>query len=130
VVFLASSGIDKTSIRDDIEQRFGYDLHHVTATIRPAYTFDVTCQDSISEKIISFIGTENIDEAIGLAISLGGDADTLACMAGAVAQAYYREVPGALVELVKNKLTPELWAFAEAICVCYGVVEGRSEGVR
>ncbi len=92
-VFLARSQVDKAGIRDRIEQAFGYDLHRHVDEIRPSYTFDVTCQGSVPEAIIAFLDSDDVESAIRLAISLGGDADTLACMAGAVAQAYYREVP-------------------------------------
>jgi ADP-ribosylglycohydrolase len=120
-VFLARTGVDKPGIRDRIEQMFGYDLHRSIDAIRPAYTFDVTCQGSVPEAIIAFLDAEDVETAIRLAISLGGDADTLATMAGAVAQAHYRSVPEPIVAMVKATLAPELWALTEAFCARYDV---------
>jgi ADP-ribosylglycohydrolase len=120
-VFLARKGADKAEIRRHVEQTFGYDLHRHIAQIRPSYGFDVTCQGSVPEAIIAFLDSKDIEDAIRLGISLGGDADTIACMAGAVAQAHYKKVPEVMVEKVKALLTPELWALTEAFCERYKV---------
>jgi ADP-ribosylglycohydrolase len=120
-VFLARRGADKRKIRDDIEDRFGYDLRRRVATIRPGYSFDVTCQGSVPEAIIAFLDSEDVESAIRLAISLGGDADTLACMAGAVAQAFYKQVPEAIVTGVEQRLRPELWQLLQDFCARYQV---------
>lgn len=120
-VFLARKGADKKKLRREIEARFGYDLSRHVDTIRPGYAFDVTCQGSVPEAIIAFLDSDDVESAIRLAISLGGDADTLACMAGAVAQAFYKEVPAAIVTEVQKRLTPELWGLLQAFCERYGV---------
>lgn len=120
-VFLARTGVTKDGIRDRIEQMFGYDLHRHIDKIRPSYTFDVTCQGSVPEAIIAFLDSDDVESAIRLGISLGGDADTIACMAGAVAQAYYKKVPAPMVDRVKAILTPELWELTEAFCARYEV---------
>ncbi len=115
-IFLARRGADKKAIRAAIESRFGYDLHRRVDAIRPGYRFDVTCQGSVPEAIIAFLDSDDVESAIRLAISLGGDADTLACMAGAVAQAFYKVVPAAIVAEVERRLTPELWALTLEFC--------------
>src|SRR5690606_29348203 len=120
-VFLARKGADKKRLRREIEDRFGYDLHRRVDGIRPGYAFDVTCQGSVPEAIIAFLDSDDVESAIRLAISLGGDADTLACMAGAVAQAFYKSVPPAIVAEVEKRLTPELWALTQSFCARYGV---------
>lgn len=120
-VFLARRGADKRKIRDEIEDRFRYDLHRDVATIRPRYEFDVTCQGSVPEAIIAFLDSDDVESAIRLAISLGGDADTLACMAGAVAQAFYKEVPPAIVAEVEQRLRPELLKLLQDFCARYQV---------
>ncbi|MCY1056048.1 ADP-ribosylglycohydrolase family protein [Nannocystis sp. SCPEA4] len=120
-VFLARRGADKAKIRHEIEDRFGYDLRRTVAAIRPRYAFDVTCQGSVPEAIVAFLDSDDVESAIRLAISLGGDADTLACMAGAVAQAFYKDVPPAIAAEVEKRLTPELWQLTQEFCAHYQV---------
>src|SRR6185437_4441369 len=100
-VFLARTGVDKDGIRAHVEKAFGYDLHRTIAAIRPSYRFDATCQGSVPEAIIAFLDSDDVESAIRLGVSLGGDADTISCMAGAVAQAYSQKVPAPIVEKVK-----------------------------
>lgn len=88
-IFLAREGKSKEAIYEFVEQRFDYDLSRRLADIRPTYTFDVSCAGSVPESIIAFLESDSIDSAIRLAISLGGDADTMACIAGAVAEPFY-----------------------------------------
>ena len=120
-VFLARRGADKETIRGEIAGRFGYDMQRTVAAIRPRYKFDVTCQGSVPEAILAFLDSDDVEHALRLAISLGGDADTLACMAGAVAQAYYKRVPAAIVAEVQVRLTPELWALTLEFCARHEV---------
>jgi len=97
-IFLARKGDSKEQIRTYIQDRFGYDLDRTIKEIRPTYTFDVTCQGSVPEAIIAFLDSIDYETAVRLAVSLGGDADTLACMAGGLAEAYYRKVPVTMIE--------------------------------
>ena len=106
-VFLARSGASKEDIRADIGGRFGYDLRRTIDEIRPGYTFDVSCQGSVPEAIIAFLDSTSYEDAIRQAISLGGDSDTLACIAGGIAQAFYREIPAQIVREVKDRLPGE-----------------------
>jgi ADP-ribosylglycohydrolase len=92
-VFLARSGATKDGIREAIAGRFGYDLSRNVDGIRPGYAFEVSCQASVPEAIIAFLDSTDFEDALRNAISLGGDADTQACIAGAVAEAYYGGVP-------------------------------------
>ncbi|EWH01796.1 hypothetical protein Q427_12090 [Halomonas sp. BC04] len=96
VIFLARQGTDKASLREEVEARFGYDLSRRLDEIRPGYRFDVSCQGSVPESIIAFLEADSVEAAIRNAISLGGDADTQACMAGAMAEAYHGGLPKAL----------------------------------
>jgi len=73
----------------------------------------VTCQGSVPESIIAFLESDNLESAIRLGISLGGDADTIGCMAGGIAQAYYEEIPREISEKVIKLLTPELLEIVE-----------------
>ena len=88
-IFLARTGYTKEEIRDYIEQEFGYNLHRTCAQIRPAYIFKVSCQESVPEAIIAFMDSFNYEFALREAISLGGDADTQAAIAGGIAEAFY-----------------------------------------
>ncbi len=106
-VFLARTGQTKTEIRDAIEDRFDYDLSRSVEQIRPGYKFDVSCQRSVPESIICFLESEDFEGSVRNAISLGGDADTMACIAGGIAEAYYGEVPPEIRGLVKEYLPQE-----------------------
>ena len=112
-IFLARTTQDKSRIRDEITFRFGYDLNRSVNDIRPSYTFDVSCQGSVPEAIISFLESESYEDAIRNAISLGGDSDTLACICGSIAEAFYGTVPPEIEEKVQEHLTEELWQITE-----------------
>ncbi len=88
-ILLARHGESKSSIRDHIQSNFGYDLDRTVDTIRPSYMFNESCQGTVPEAIIAFLDAEDFEQTIRLAISLGGDADTLACIAGGIAGAFY-----------------------------------------
>lgn len=107
-VFLAQQGESKEEIRSQIAQRFGYDLNRTVEKIRPSYHFDVSCQGSVPEAIIAFLDSHNYEDAIRKAISLGGDSDTLACIAGGIAQAYYKSIPLEIVSTVRRILPEDL----------------------
>ncbi len=99
-VFMAHSGKSKREIKKYIESEFGYDLSQSIEEIRPTYSFDSSCEGSVPQAICAFMNSQNYMHAIRLGISLGGDSDTLACIAGGIAQAYYGGVP----EDVKKKV--------------------------
>lgn len=105
-IFLARQQKSKDGIREYIEKTFGYDLHRTCDEIRPAYRFDVTCQGSCPEAIIAFLDSHDYESAIRLAISLGGDSDTIACMTGGIAAAYYG-IPTWLVKYVTVEFLPQ-----------------------
>ena len=92
-VFFARQGYSKDRIRDDIERLFGYALKVRLDAIRPKYRFDVSCQGSVPESLVAFFESTSYEDAVRNAISLGGDADTMACIAGGVAEAFYGGVP-------------------------------------
>lgn len=105
-IFLARLHKDKEEIRDYIEKTFGYDLHRSCDEIRPNYQFDVTCQGSCPEAIIAFLDSHDYESAIRLAVSLGGDSDTIACMTGGIAAAYY-DIPAWMVKYVVTEYLPQ-----------------------
>lgn len=107
-VLLARTGASKTEIREELTRRFAYDLDRTVDEIRPGYHFEVSCQGSVPEAIVAFLDSRDVEDAIRLAISLGGDADTQASIAGAVAHAFYGEVPSELAAPVRARLPGEL----------------------
>ena len=96
-IYLARTGKSKDYIREHIRCTFEYDLYRTCDEIRPNYYFNETCQGSCPEAIIAFLESNSYESAIRLAVSLGGDTDTIACMAGGIAAAYYG-IPDRLVE--------------------------------
>jgi ADP-ribosylglycohydrolase len=103
-VFLARKGAARGELRLEIARRFGYDLDRTVDEIRPGYKFEISCQLSVPESIIAFLDSVDFEDAIRNAISLGGDADTQACIAGAVAEAHYGGVPQAMLAWVLPRL--------------------------
>lgn len=103
-VFLARTGAEKEAIRSEIAQRFGYNLERTIAAIRPVYSFDVSCQGTVPEAIIAFLESTSYEDAVRIAVSLGGDSDTLACITGAIAEAYYKTIPLEIVQEARRRL--------------------------
>ena len=106
-VFLSKEGKRKQKIKEYVEKMFGYNLSRTIAEIRPNYYFDVSCQGSVPEAIIAFLEGNSFEEVIRLAISLGGDSDTIACMAGAIAAGRY-PIPEDIAQKCDSYLTNEL----------------------
>ena len=106
-IFLARAGADKDDIMNYVGNEFKYDLLRTLAEIKPDYGFYESCQRSVPEAIIAFYEGENYEDVIRKAVSLGGDSDTIACMAGAIAEAYYG-MPEAFKDAALARLTPEL----------------------
>lgn len=107
-IFLARTGKSKDEIRNFVESQFGYDLSRRTEDIRPNYSFDVSCAGSVPESIIAFLESDSFESAIRLAISLGGDSDTMACIAGSIAEAYYGEIPERLCRKARSYVDENL----------------------
>lgn len=119
-VFLARTGHSKDEIRHYISQIFAYDLDFTVESIRPTYGFDVSCQGSVPQAIVAFLDSTDYENAIRLGISLNGDSDTIACIAGGIAAAYYKEIPQEILEFVVGKLDEELLAVLTAFESQYG----------
>ena len=88
-IFLARTGHSKPEIRQYVEQTFGYDLSRTCDEIRPTYHHVETCQETVPEAIIAFLESVSFEDALRNAVSLGGDSDTLACITGGIAEAFY-----------------------------------------
>jgi ADP-ribosylglycohydrolase len=107
-VYLARTGSPKEEIRDYIERKFHYDLSARLDDIRPTFGFDVSCRGTVPPAILAFLESTDYENAVRLAISLGGDADTLACIAGAIAHAYYGDIPDHIRSAALDRLDDRL----------------------
>lgn len=103
-IFLAKNNKTKQEIRKFITEKFEYNLDFTIDSIRPFYKFDVTCKGSVPQAINAFLESNDYENAIRLAISIGGDSDTIACMTGGIASAFYKEIPDKILKFAENKL--------------------------
>lgn len=106
VIYMARKGSSKDEIKEYVSKNFNYDLNRSIENIRPNYHFDETCQGSVPEAIIAFLESQNFENSIRLAVSIGGDSDTIASITGAISEGFYKEIPE---EIKKNviKLLPD-----------------------
>jgi len=118
-VFLARTGGSKPDIRDAIERLFGYDLSPRLDDIRPGYRFDESCQGTVPPAIIAFLESDSYEDAIRKAISLGGDADTLACITGGIAEGFYGGVPPDIAARAMSLLDDRLRDVTLTFCARY-----------
>ena len=106
-VFLARTGCSKEEIRTYIQSTFGYDLSRTCDEIRPGYRHDVSCRGTVPEAITAFLEGNSFEDVIRTAVSLGGDCDTLTCIAGSIAEAFYG-VPEELKQACRQYLSADL----------------------
>lgn len=113
--FLARKKASKTEIKAYIVDVFGYDLDQGLEYIRRHNRPDVTCAGSVPQAITAFLLSEDYEDAVRKAVSMGGDADTVACMAGGIAEACYGNVPERIAEtatrVLDNRLQNVVWEF-------------------
>ena len=103
-IYLARTGQSKTDIKQYVETQFGYDLSRHVDEIRPTYQFNESSQETVPQAIRAFLDSTDFEDAIRTAISLGGDSDTLACITGGIAQAFYGGVPDDIQQKVYSIL--------------------------
>ena len=118
-IFLARNGVDKKIILQRIADQFDFALNFSLDEIRPNYEFDVTCQGTVPPALVAFYESQNYEDAIRKAISLGGDADTLAAISGSIAEAYYGGIPGWLEKEIEKIMPPHLWNVIERFNYVY-----------
>jgi ADP-ribosylglycohydrolase len=106
--YLARTGKTKSAIVSAIVDRFAYDLDFTIDGIREDYAFDVTCQGTVPQALVAFRDSEDFEDAIRSAISIGGDSDTIACMAGSIAAAFHGGVPARIDGAVRARLDERL----------------------
>lgn len=112
-ILMARQGASKSEIRQEISKRFDYDIGRKLDDIRPGYTFDVSCQGSVPEAIIAFLESEDYEDAIRKAVSLGGDSDTIACITGGIAEAFFGGVPEEIAAEGRKRLPEEFLGIIE-----------------
>jgi len=109
-IFLARANTEKSNIKKEIEEKFGYDLSSKKLeNIRPFYEFDVSCQGTLPVALLAFLESNNYEDAIRNAISIGGDSDTIATITGGIALAYYKEIPAYIVHEIEQRLPPDIF---------------------
>lgn len=120
-VFLARHGAAKEEIRRTLSARYGYDLSRGIDQIRPSYRLNLTCPGSVPEAIIAFLDSESFEDAVRNAVSLGGDADTQAAIAGAIAEPFYGRLPDDIVAEVGRRLNKSFRPVIAAFYARYGM---------
>ena len=107
-VLMGRKGSSKKEIKEKMESLFDYDLSQKLEQIIPSYTFDSTCQGSVPQAINAFLESTDFEDAIRNSISLGGDADTQACITGSLAEAYYKSIPEEIASFVRWRIEDDL----------------------
>ena len=118
-VFLARTGKTKEEIKNFITDTFNYNLDRKIDDIRTYYRYDVSCQGSVPEAIIAFLESTDYENAIRLAISIGGDSDTIACITGGIAEAFYKTIPDHIINNVHKILPKEIIKLIEEFSMKY-----------
>jgi ADP-ribosylglycohydrolase len=111
--FFAKCGKDKEYIKQYIEKQFEYNLDEPIESISKYYGFDESCQGTVPQAIKVFLESENFEDAIRKAMYIGGDSDTVACIAGGIAENFFGGVPQAIKEKIFKILDPRLTSIIE-----------------
>lgn len=108
LIVTAKKEKDKEKLKAYIVKEFGYDLNRTVDELRETYEYNETCQKTVPEAIICFLESTDFEDAIRNAISIGGDSDTLACITGSIAEAYYEEIPEWLIAEAVSRLPKDI----------------------
>lgn len=114
-IYLARTGATKEQIHQYIEDTFAYDLSHSCDEIRPEYYFDSSCQGTMPAALAAFFDSHDFESAVCLAVSLGGDSDTIACITGGIAEAFYHDIPAPIIDEMHRRLPDEFWLVINAL---------------
>lgn len=118
-IYLARTGSDKNGIREAVDDMFGYNLSSYDFYNLGLKGFDTSCSVTVPMAIVSFLDSESFEDAIRQAISKGGDSDTIACMAGAIAEPFYSGVPYEIQKEAFKRLPDDLADVIEKFVVKY-----------
>jgi ADP-ribosylglycohydrolase len=117
-IFLVRTGKNKEFVKQYIEKYIGYNLSRKLADIHQDYTFHEDCMKTVPEAIICYLESTSFEDAVRLAVSLGGDSDTLACIAGSIAEAEYG-ISLQLVEVAFKTVPDEMKTVVKQFCEKY-----------
>lgn len=124
-VFLARTGRTRDEIREFVTDEIGYDLGAAVEQLRRTYSFDVSCQGSVPQAMRCFLDSQTWEQAVRNAVYIGGDSDTLAAIAGSIAEAFYGAVPQPVVRRIHEALPDTLLSVLEEFVRRYGVAGRR-----
>jgi ADP-ribosylglycohydrolase len=105
-IWMARNGKSKAEIKEYIETKYGYDLNRTWEYLNQRYGWKSSCQETVPEAIIAFLESDSFEDAIRKAVSMGGDSDTLACITGGIAEAFYGDIPMEMVEPTRRVFPP------------------------
>ncbi len=108
-IFLARTGSGKEEIREFMIREFGYDLSRTCDEIRPSYRHVESCQETVPQAVTAFLEGKDFEDVIRTAVSLGGDCDTLTCIAGSIAEAFFG-VPKEMIPECRKRLPKDMLA--------------------
>ena len=114
-IWMARNGKAKSEIKSYIETTYGYDLDRTWEYLNRTYDWDSSCQGTVPEAIIAFLESNDFEDAIRKAVSMGGDSDTLACITGGIAEAFYKEIPTHMIESTQKPFPPIFHKILDAI---------------
>lgn len=114
-IWMARNGKSKDEIKEYISSKYGYDLNRAYELLNKTYSWDSSCQGTVPEAIIAFLESTDFEDAIRKAVSMGGDSDTLACITGGIAEAFYKEIPERIKATVWKKLPSDLRAIVKEV---------------
>lgn len=114
-IWMARNGRSKEEIKEYISSKYGYDLNRTYEFLNKTYSWDSSCQGTVPEAIIAFLESTDFEDAMRKAVSMGGDSDTLACITGGIAEAFYKDIPENIKSTVWGKLPMDLKAIVKAV---------------
>jgi len=123
-IFVARTGGSREELRSLFESRFGYDCSTPLETLRARHTMNETCQHTVPIAATIALASVSVEDAIRKAVSMGGDADTIGCIAGSIAEAMYGGVSRALADEVLARLPADMREVTERFVRSYGVPVG------
>lgn len=115
-IWIARNGKSKEEIKNYILTRYSYDLNRTYEYLNRTYDWDASCQGTVPEAIIAFLESSDFEDAIRKAVSMGGDSDTLACITGGIAEAFYGGVPEEIRTIVLGKLPEAFRSILKRVC--------------
>ena len=119
---MTRSGANKDEIKTYLEKKFKYKLSTPLSQIKETHVFDSRTSYSVPPAIIAFLESTDYESSIRNAISLGGDADTQACIAGGIAEAYYKEIPEHIKRFCDGRISSSIRTVIKDFRQKYGVI--------